>query len=293
MAAGLGGAMGDFAGGVAVAALVAGAFWNADRFVSESRRESLRRALGATGDADALAAAEAGLREALEARIGPQAPAARLFATALVCAATATAALFLVYLAATRGFLAQILSDGYAARLLLRQFLLSGLPSVFATTAAAFALQGMLLGPIARRGPLSLLPVVLGEIALKAAAFTLVTALSYVAFAGAFGSFGGSWRTAVAVVPETLLDAAGFTGLSSVYLYAALVSGFPLFLLLAVKTLLHAPRLAALWRLALAWLPVADRPIRAAVLMMAAFLGLAGVFAGLLIDSARLTGAFG
>lgn len=285
--------IGGVAVGGAVALLVAMAFRNVDRRVPSPQASALRDAIAGKAGPATLALAEAAMRECVAAQIGPHAPIRRMLLTTLVASAVASLSLLFVYIGASRGFLFQFTTDWTALALVIRQYAFSGFVSILLATFASFSLVGALAGVLARASPGALALLAVGDMGLRMVVFAGATAATHVAFALLFDSFGGSVSTAIGVVPETLAYAAGFRGLFSAHLYAALTSGFPLFLLLAIKVLVASPTLAAGWRRVVPGPATGEAPVRAAMLLMAAFLGLCAALATLLIDAGRLTGASG
>ncbi len=227
---------GRLAGAAAIAALVALLLWRADgrlpREMAAARGPAAgwppgARQLGAR-QADALAAA------LLAAGIGhPRAGGllAHLLRSALGCLAVAT----ILYVVATPRLPVGFVTDAEALLRFAGRLVLSGLATVLLVDWAAAAVIGPLAPGIARARPAGVLGFMALDLATRLAALVVVTAATFALYAQAADSFGGSWRTALRVVPETLVAAFRLQGLSGIYVWAALLGGYPLALVLLAR----------------------------------------------------------
>lgn len=169
--------------------------------------------------------------------------------------------------------------------------LLNGFVTVFAVGYVAAAVMGPLVSRVAAAGPAGVLRFILFDLAVKLAALVLVTAASFVLFARLYGSFGGSWRTALSVIPETLALALRVGTLASIYVYAALLSGFPLFVVLLIKLSGRYAAFPAFWRRLARLVPLDEKPVRYFGILLAIFAAVVAVVASLVLDSrARAAG---
>ncbi len=170
-------------------------------------------------------------------------------------------------------------------------FILNGLTTVFLVGYAGAAAMGPLVPRIAAAGPWGVFRFILFDLAVKLVALVLVTAATYVLFARLGGSFGGSWRTALGVIPETLAMALRVENLASVYVYAALVGGFPLFVVLLVKLSGRYAVFPLFWQRLGRLFPLDEKPVRYFGILLAIFAAAAAVVASLVLQSgARAAG---
>ncbi len=172
-----------------------------------------------------------------------------------------------------------------AARLALRLGI-SGLVTVFVVGWAAAAIIGPLGPRIAGARPIGVLGFMALDLGVRLAALVAVTAATFALYARTAGSFGGSARTALTVIPETLLAALRLEGLSGIYVWAALLGGFPLALVLLARL---APVLAPpAWLAALG--PLRQRPARTLGASLGLLAGGLALLASLAIGAARAAG---
>ena len=170
-------------------------------------------------------------------------------------------------------------------------FLLNGLTTVFLVGYASAAVLGPLVPRIAAAGPWGVVRFILFDLAVKLVALVLVTAATYVLFAEIGGSFGGSWRTALRVIPETLGLALEVENLASVYVYAALLGGFPLFVVLLVKFSGRYAAFPLFWQRLGRLFPLDEKPVRYFGILLAIFAAVAAILASLVLQSgARAAG---
>jgi hypothetical protein len=165
-------------------------------------------------------------RTMMERHFALDLPAGRFACNVLVLSLAALALPLAAYLSLRPG-VAEMLAQGgtTAARLLLRQVALNGVPVVFAVTWAGFVLHGLRTRPgvSTRTGQM----VMLADAPLRLTIFGLLHLVVYVLAADWFGSFGGDRATALRVVAPTLARAAAFENLSGAYLYAVLLASLP------------------------------------------------------------------
>lgn len=133
-----------------------------------------------------------------------------------------------VYVALVPGFWSHLISTEAALAGFSRQILTNGLPVVFVVNAFGLSLFARL-----RADRLRPEQVLAADMAARIGGFVALHVLIYPASALMFGSFGGDPLQALRVLGPTLTQAAAFGNLSGVYLYATLVSAFPLHLVLA------------------------------------------------------------
>lgn len=103
----------------------------------------------------------------------------------------------------------------------------------------------------------------LKDIVIKAIIFTVSMAATYVMFAETEQSFGGSEIIALKALPLTLWEGFQFRNMSSVYIYAAIMSSFWLWgYLLSWKALELAAKMPRMIQVMNWMFPLDDRPIR-------------------------------
>ncbi len=156
-----------------------------------------------------------------------------------------------LYVALVPGFWSHLIATEAALTGFSRQILTNGLPVVFVVNAFSLSLFAQLRAERLRPGL-----VLAADMASRIGAFIALHVLIYPASSLIFGSFGGDPLQALRVLGPTLAQAAAFGNLSGVYLYATLVSAFPLHLVLAGAALRRSgypdPGFARLALLALA-----------------------------------------
>lgn len=188
--------------------------------------------------------------------IGPRTPMRRFLSATLLATLTGTAVALLAFVASLPPYFAAFGSGGGLWAFFSR-FIASQTIVALVVNYLSFTALGLASVRIATSRPLCLVGYVIADMAGKIILFAGVSAGIYAAYARLAGSFGGSWRTAIAVVPDTMVSALRFNNLTGVVLYGVFASGFPLFLALALR-----------------W-PPAGVTMRAAAARMAAALSLA------------------
>lgn len=273
-------------GSLAIFGVVALVWWNFDRVLSQATREETGARIDGPGAAPDWSALQAAGCEALRNSVSPRLPAGRFLRTVLISVLCGFAVFLIAYLTMVTGFARQIVNDGFAMWRVAQSVLIYGLPVAFLCAYMSFFLQGLLLDRIERSSVKILIFYLIFDVAVRLAVFALLSVLVFAYFAQFHGRFGGSVLSAVRVVPATIASAATFSNIAGVYFYAAMFSAFPLFILLTLKIVARSPRLQAAWRFAVAWFPIADRPLRFGVLVLAAFLAAGAFVSSLLLDAA-------
>ncbi|MDF2233431.1 hypothetical protein P2H44_12795 [Albimonas sp. CAU 1670] len=282
------------AAGAGIFAVLAAVTWNWDAGLLTRTARDLAQALAAPGAGDGpaersakQAAARAASEAFLRAALGPEAPFVRFALRAATASAGALAAMTLIYFLSIPGLPVDFFTDGTSLKLLLRQVALNGFVSAFLVTWASWAVGGAMIPRLAGAGPGRLALHIVFDIAFKLALLCGLSAVIFALFAKVFGSFGGSPAVAVSVVPETIAAALQFRALSGAQVYAALLSGFPWFLLMTLRLAGARPWTAELWRRVERTAPIADRPFRFLGLLLAAFCALSGLAAAQMLRTLR------
>ncbi len=245
-------------------------------------------AAGRSPSPEAAAAFSAALLAAGIANPRPWGLAAHLLRSALGCLGVAA----LLWALATPRLPAGIFADADAFARFAGRLLASGLVTVFLVDWAAAAMIGPLAPRIARARPRGVLGFMALDLGIRLAALVAVSAATFALYARTAGSFGGSARTALAVIPETLLAALRLEGLSGIYVWAALLGGFPLALVLLARL---CARLCTRgspwsWRRLARLSPVRQHPVRALGALLGLFAGAAALAAFLALGAARAAG---
>lgn len=283
-----------------LAILIAGGFgtfvvlvvfvWNWDRAILSEVAGALMAPIRAgqrAGEAQATALAET----VLETSIGPRRSPLRL--AWYVAGATSVSLIVLgfFYFSSLGAEAVAFFSSWESVRRFSYQFLSVGFLTVFLVNYLAVGFIGPLGPRIARQGPGGVVRFLLFELLIRVVALVVVTAVLYAAYAEFGGAFGGSWEKALSAIPETLALAFRFSNLSSVYVYAALIGGFPVALVLLIKLSARYRIIADFWcrldRLGL----LTDKPVRIAGCTLGLFaLVLAVIAAQLVRTGAEVAG---
>ncbi|MGR3434272.1 MAG: hypothetical protein ACU0CO_05180 [Shimia sp.] len=153
-------------------------------------------------------------------------PAWRFLRNLLLMSVAALTAGMALYVALRPGTAEMLTANGWpAARLLLRQTLVNGLPVVAITTWVGAVLHGAQTEPAMSHKRWLVLAA--ADPVIRLAVFAGLHAAIYVLAADWFGSFGGDKVTALRTVAPTLARAAWLENLSGVYLYAILAVSLP------------------------------------------------------------------
>jgi hypothetical protein len=223
--------------------------------------------------------------QVLRSSIGPR-PVGALALHVLWSSLAAMLLLAIFYFMTIPDHLAAFFGSWESVRRFLVIFMLNGLTTVFLVGYVSAAVMGPLVPRIAAAGPWGVLRFILFDLGVKLLALLAVTAAEYVLFARLGGSFGGSWRTALGVIPETLALALQVKNLASVYVYAALLGGFPLFVVLLVKLSGRYVAFPLFWQRLGRLFPLDDKPVRYFGILLAIFAAAAAVVASLVLQSA-------
>lgn len=258
--------------GTVAAGLYLGALWKGDDFLSEAGRKQLYASLV---EGTRMPGIALGL---MNRWFGDGVSGGRFVRHVAVFSVASLGLLLAIYLARVPGLWAALAESGAARGPFLRQVLTGGLPVVlvvnfFGFMAFAIAARGAAVDGRGTddRGALRLLA---RDVGLRVLLFAGLTAAYFVASAALWGSFGGDVGAALRALGPTLLLAATFGDLTGVYLYAAALASFPLFVAGAIEAMQRSPALSRLVRGAFFFLPFQDRPVRAVAAVLGVFLAL-------------------
>lgn len=169
----------------------------------------------------------------------------------------------------TRSFLQQLLFDGLVKVVLV---------NAFAYYCCHYLIQGFVAGSPARS-----VALLVADAFCKALLFIVLTAFIYALFAAAGSAFGGSVDSALRSVPVTLREAVLFHNLTGVYLYALPLSAFPIYLAIIIRLFVLYPAFARGVQKVIFFMPIAEKPFRAAALVFFVFASLSAVAMALLV----------
>jgi hypothetical protein len=122
------------------------------------------------------------------------------------------------------------------------QFAMQGFPVAFLVNLAGGAFHAEYFDELSRRsGVARSLLIFIGELAVRALLFVMLTATSLMAWAMVFDAFGGDRSIALASVVSTLAYGLRFDGLAGVYIYACVVAAFPFLALFGIRVTAARP----------------------------------------------------
>lgn len=232
------------------------------------------------------ATVDAAVEALLSATLGPRLSLGRKAWAVLRTTLVSTFAMLLIYFMAIDEHVPALFGSLEAVKRLSLQFVLSGLATVYGSLWVADAVAGMLIPRLSRAGATATSLFIAFDLAVKLAALHLVTAATYVAAASLFGSFGGEPRLALGAVRESVALALRMENLTAVYVYAVLISGFPLFLTLMLRLCQIGDALPFLWRRLRPIFGVDKAPVRALAAVLAVFMAGCGLVAASMLSGA-------
>lgn len=190
-----------------------------------------------------------------------------------VCAMSlvSMACVLAVYCSRMPDLIPQLTTPGF-----LGQFLFDGFVKVALVNAFAYRFQHHLIQSLVAGSTLANIALLLADAFCKALLFVALTLIIYVGYAHFRGAFGGDVMSAIKSVPITIQDAVRFHNLTGVYIYALPLSSFPIYLLIIMKLFVLHPGFARKTQRVIFFMPIAEKPIRAAALVFFVF---ASVFA--------------
>ncbi|QQS14742.1 MAG: hypothetical protein IPK81_11650 [Rhodospirillales bacterium] len=255
--------------GAGIVALYVGALWKGDDMLSEAGRKHLYATL-----ADRAVSPSPPV-ELMARYFGPTVPIGRFVLNNVVFSAAAVGVLAILYVSSVAGFWTTLRTDPDARSRFLAQFLGNGLLVVVVVNHVCFAVHGWLSRSVVAVRENAVLALT-ADIALRVSAFCAATAVTYVLFARFGGAFKGNETLALNAVGPTLLGAANFGNLTSVYLYATAISAFPLFVSATVALMGRVPAFSLLVRRVFFFLPFEGRPVRAMAAVLGVFVAIFG-----------------
>jgi hypothetical protein len=267
--------------GLAPVLVILAVLWKGDALLSPADRETLFRQMSqAASSAPDRPALESSLRAVLERHYSVRFGVFNLVSNV----AAFTLASMLVVLAFF------LIKRPAALQLgMWKQFLLQGFPVTFTVNLVAALNYASFFRSLPRRSLVSDLLLMLGEAIMRIALFTVLTALSFVAWAMTGGAFSGSPEVALESVAVTLWFGVTFQGLAGVYLYSLVFSSFPFFVLFFIRFMALSPRLRTTMSGLLHSPLLSGRPIRIAAIFFAVSVSL--IMGSTLIVLGAITGS--
>ncbi len=259
-------------GSTAVILAVVTALFNADTLISKRGRELIQKLIDQSIQSPERSEIRSALAELLRSYFGKDTPAWHFFATVAGFTLASLAVVLVAYLFKTPGFYTQLTSNWTALLEFAKQFLLNGFIVTFVVNYVAFSAYALVLRRFAELSLATGLLTLVGDVVVKILLFILVTGLTYLAFATAFGSFGGDVRGALDAVIPTIEPALRFENLTGVYLYSVTMSSLPIFLVVVIGLLAASPRLKKLVVRLIFWLPFEDKPVRFMAVVLGIFI---------------------
>jgi hypothetical protein len=259
--------------------LVVMLFFGADAFVGSAASQALSEAIRDVAARPRDSKWHVALSDFLAEYFPPKGNPRKFMLSVFVLTSISLTFFLTIYTARTAGLFAQLMSKGF-----ILQFLGNGFLVTFAINCIAYMTYRQLLSAFAANSlPRNLLWIA-GDFCAKAILFIIFTAIVYVFFAVTTNAFRGSISSALGAVPITIRNALFFQNLTSVYIYSLLLSSLPIFVAFVVKLLVLSPAFASVAQRVLYFLPIAEKPIRAAALIFAFFAALFCVILSALVS---------
>lgn len=244
-------------------------FFGADSLVGTEASKALSQAIREVAAQPQDSKWQTALGDLLTEYFPPKGNPGKLVLSVFVLTSISLSFFLAIYAARTPGLFSQLASRGFLA-----QFFINGFLITFLVNCVAYMTYRELLSAFAANSLVRNLLWIAGDFCAKAILFIALTAAVYVSFAVTTNAFRGSAVSALGAVPVTIHEALFFRNLTSVYIYSLLLSSFPIFIAFVVKLLVLSPAFARVAQRALFFLPIAEKPIRAAAMIFAFFAAL-------------------
>lgn len=259
-------------------ALVLVALWESDRVISEDGAKTLYAAIDQTAQEPEKSRVAAVFETFLDEYFSPKQGWLRFLVWVFVLTALSLLIALGAYVYRMPDLYPQLLSKGF-----LSQFVGNGIVVTFAVNCIVLSQYRHLVASFAKDSALRNIGLIALDLVTKAVVFTVLTAIVYVLFTVWGGAFTGDVSTALHAVPVTIREALLFRNLTSVYIYSLALSSFPVFVVVLIKLLMSSEPLSQAFRKLLYWLPLRNKPLRAASIVLAVFLGALAVVFSLLL----------
>lgn len=247
-------------------------FFGADSLVGKEASKTLSDAIDATARNPNESKPAKALEEFLEDNFSFKKGPANFFQSVFLLTIFSLLFFLTIYTARTTSLYDQLLTKGF-----LTQFIGNGLLITFAINCFLFAQYNNLLASFVASSILRNLLWIFSDICVKAFLFIGLTTLIYISFALTTNAFGGDVRDAISAVPITIWKALFFENLTSVYIYSMLLSSVPIYLVVLIKLMILHPGFTKSIQRMIFFLPVKEKPIRAAAVLFSAILASFGL----------------
>ena len=250
-------------------ALIVGLFYGSDKLLSTAASKSIAEAIMDVAAQPKDSKWSAALQEFLAEHFPPKGNPGKFWFSVLLSTLVSLLIVLAIYAARMSSLISQLLTTGF-----LRQFIGNGILITLLVNAFAYWQYRNLLQSFVSSSIFRNVLWILADLFAKAILFIILTAIIYCTFALTSRAFGGSLESALKAVPITIHEALFFRNLTSVYLYSLLLSSFPIFLAIVIKLFILHPAFARVSQKILFFLPLAEKPVRAAAIIFAFFSGL-------------------
>ena len=265
-------AMPDFVQALTAPTLLLMMFFGADSLVGKDASKALSEAIDATASNAKESKPARALEEFLEDNFSPTKGFANFFQSVFLRTVFSLLFFLTIYTARMSGLYGQLLTKGFLA-----QFMGNGLLITLAINCFLFAQYKNLLASFVGNSILSNFLWIFADMCVKAILFIGLTTIIYIGFALTTHAFGGHVADAIRAVPITIWNALYFENLTSVYLYSMLLSSVPVYLVVIIKLMTLNPGFTKAVQRMVFFLPVKEKPIRAAAVLFAAILASFGL----------------
>ncbi|WP_159874171.1 hypothetical protein [Novosphingobium sp. 9U] len=258
-------------------------WWKADDLVSKDAREELVKAVSGGATADTRQALD-GLRDMLDAYLPWRKAISTYLIRVLLISFLSTLSVGIIYFSKTGGFWIQFTSGEQARNNFLSQLLLDGFLKIFLVNAIGLLPHSYYVGRLTSSGAIACLGYLAFDIVTREILFIALSAVIWVGFAFAFGSFAGSAQMAFEALLPTFVNAGYFRNLTSVYVYAVAASSLPLLIGVLARVLGITPTSRRIVKVLLFVLPWKEKPVRSLALLAAVLMTLFAMLGSALLS---------
>lgn len=265
-------ALPSFMQALSAPALLLMMFFGADSLVGKEASKALSEAIDATANNPVESKPAKALEEFLEDNFSFKKGLANFLQSVFLLTIFSLLFFLTIYTARMSSLYDQLLTKGFLA-----QFIGNGLVITFAINCFLFSQYKNLLASFVDGSILKNFLWIFADICVKALLFIGLTTVIYISFALTTNAFGGHVQDAIRAVPITIWHALFFENLTSVYIYSMLLSSVPIYLVVIIKLMIHHPGFSRSMQRLVFFLPVKEKPIRAAAVLFAALLASFGL----------------
>lgn len=265
------------ASGVTPLLFVGLAFSN-DVVFSKSTSEAITNAIKSVAQAPDQSQWSKDITSLLTEYFPPRGNPLRFWTYVFAASLASMASVLAVYCSKMPELIPQLWTRGF-----LHQFLFDGLLKVVLVNAFAYRYCHHLIQSFVAGSTIKNLAWLAADAFCKALLFVGLTTVIYMAYAYFSGAFGGDVLSAVKSVPITIREAVQFHNLTGVYIYALPLSAFPIYLAVIVKLFVLNPGFARSVQRVIFFMPIAEKPIRAAAIVFFVFASLFSMAMAILV----------